>query len=355
MDLIDQLRALAKNIPQLTTQITTEEGTKNALIMPFIQILGYNVFDPKEVNPEFSADVGTKKGEKVDYAILKDGIPALLFECKACNVDLSKEHASQLYRYFSVTPARIGVLTNGIQYQFFTDLDKPNTMDKKPFLEINLLDIKEPAVQELKKFTKSGFDIDNLEDVAAELKYTNEIKQILAKELINPSDDFIRFFASQVYPKKITQQAKERFSGITKNALNQFINDRINERLKTAMADEQPRPDVTKVKDEQAPETEESAVTTQEEIDAYNIIRAISTEFVDPSRIYMRDAKSYCAILFDDNNRKPVARLYFGSKQKSIGVFRKDTREEAKIPIENLTDLFKQRNNFKEIIAKYLE
>jgi len=143
--------------------------------MPFIQILGYNVFDPNEVTPEFNADVGTKKGEKVDYAILKEGSPILLFECKAFNVDLAKEHASQLYRYFSVTPVKVGVLTNGILYQFFTDFDKPNTMDKKPFLEVNLLDIKESAIIELKKFTKSGFNIDDLEDVASELKYTNEI------------------------------------------------------------------------------------------------------------------------------------------------------------------------------------
>ncbi len=353
MDLIDQLRAHAKNIPQLTAQISTEEGTKNALIMPFIQILGYNVFDPKEVNPEFNADVGTKKGEKVDYAILKDGEPILLFECKAFNVDLAKEHASQLYRYFSVTPVKIGVLTNGIIYQFFTDLDKPNTMDKKPFLEVNLLDIKEPAIIELKKFTKSGFNIDDLEDVAAELKYTNEIKQILVKELNKPSDEFIRFFATQVYPRKFTQQAKDRFSGITKNALNQFINDRINDRLKTAMAEESEKKETAPTPPEEPTETKDEIVTTQDEIDAFNIIRAMSSEFVDPSRIFMRDAKSYCAILFDDNNRKQIARLVFGPKQKTIVFFHKDTKEEIKFPIENLTDIFKYRNNIKDTISKF--
>lgn len=353
MDLIDQIRAHAKNIPQITKQIATEEGTKNALIMPFIQILGYNVFDPNEVTPEFNADVGTKKGEKVDYALLRDGAPILLFECKAFNVDLAKEHASQLYRYFSVTPAKIGVLTNGILYQFFTDLDKPNTMDKKPFLEINLLDIKEPAIIELKKFTKTGFNIDDLEDVAAELKYTNEIKQILVKELNKPSDEFIRFFATQVYPRKFTQQAKDRFSGITKNALNQFINDRINDRLKTAMAEESEKKESPPTPPEETTETRDEIVTTQDEIDAFNIIRAISSEFVDPSRIFMRDAKSYCAILFDDNNRKQIARLVFGPKQKTIVFFHKDTKEEIKFPIENITEIFKYRNNIKDTISKF--
>jgi hypothetical protein len=353
MDFIDQIREHARNIPKVVDQISTEEGAKTALIMPFIQILGYNVFDPREVNPEFIADVGTKKGEKVDYAIIRDGTPILLFECKAANCNLDNEHASQLYRYFSVTPARVGILTNGIIYRFFTDLEKPNKMDETPFLEINLLEIKEPLIEELKKFTKQNYNIDNLDLVAADLKYTSEIKKILSGEFLAPTEDFVRFFASKVYPKKLTQSAKEKFTAVTKNALNQFINEKINERLKSAMSDE---PNIEKgVAEFQELKKDDGIITTQDEIDAFNIIRAISTEIIDPSRIYMRDAKSYCAILFDDNNRKPIVRLYFGEKQKSIGVFNNDLRIEEKIQINTLNDLFKVGDQFKGMIKRYLE
>ena len=157
MDFIDKIRELSVRIPKQLEYIQTEEATKNALIMPFISALGYNVFDPTEVTPELCADVGVKKGEKVDYAILQDGKPIILFECKHHSADLNKVHASQLYRYFSVTEARFSVLTNGIIYWFYTDLDASNKMDGKPFFEFSMLDVKESSVEELKKFSKSAF------------------------------------------------------------------------------------------------------------------------------------------------------------------------------------------------------
>ena len=176
MDFIDHLRALASRIATTKDLIQTEEATKNAMIMPFIQALGYNVFDPLEVTPELVADVGTKKGEKVDYAILREAKPIILFECKKCGADLHINHASQLFRYFHVTEARFGVLTNGLVYRFFTDLDQPNKMDEKPFLEFNILDFKEQDVEELKKFAKSAFDVDSILTTANELKYTRAIQ-----------------------------------------------------------------------------------------------------------------------------------------------------------------------------------
>ncbi len=356
MDFIDEIRTFAKNIPKISEKIVTEEGTKNALIMPFIKILGYDVFNPNEVNPEFTADIGTKKGEKVDYAIIKDGNVAILVECKAVNSDLNKEHASQLYRYFSVTPAKIGILTNGIVYQFFTDLEAKNKMDQKPFLEIDLLNIKEPLVAELKKFTKQGFNLDDLEDTASQLKYRREIIQIINKEFSNPSEEFVRFFAKPVYKKILTQQAKDKFTLITKEALNQFLSEKINDRLKIAME----QPETPKLasgqiegKSLQPPEGSEELIPTEEENEGYYIIKAILTETTDPSRVWMRDAKSYCAILFDNNNRKPICRLYFNSKQKTIGVFDNEAQVENKIPVNNLNELFKMADHFKRIIAMY--
>lgn len=359
MDFIDQIKTHAKTIPPLKEKIQTEEGTKNALIMPFIQILGYNVFDPNEVNPEFIADVGTKKGEKVDYAIIKDGKPCILIECKSINSDLSKEQASQLFRYFSVTPARIGILTNGIIYQFFTDLDEKNKMDIKPFLEINLLDIKEPLVEQLKKYTKVALNLDELHDDATQLKYTKEIIQIANKEFTQPSEDFVKFFASQVYPKKLTQKALENFTVITKDSLNQFLSDKINERLKKAAmptVETAPKVPETLTADAASAATAESVdgiVTTEEEWEGYYFIKAILHDVIDPSKIVMRDAKSYCAILFENNNRKPICRLYFDGKQKFVGVFNNKEKGETKIAINNLSDMFKLGDAIKATVAMY--
>ncbi|MGB7788849.1 type I restriction endonuclease [Methanoregula sp.] len=357
MDFIDLIKTHAKTIPALKEKIQTEEGTKNALIMPFIQILGYNVFDPSEVNPEFTADVGTKKGEKVDYAIIKDGKPCILIECKSINSDLSKEQASQLFRYFSVTAAKIGILTNGIIYQFFTDLDEKNKMDIKPFLEINLLDIKEPLIDQLKKYTKQALNLDELHDDATQLKYTKEIIQIANKEFSQPSEDFVKFFAQKVYPKKLTQKALENFTIITKDSLNQFLSDKINERLKSAMQPESPSktPEAqsTEISQPQTAETTDVIVPTEDEWEAYYFVKAILHDSVEPSKIVMRASKSYFSILYENNRLKPICRLYLGGKQKHVGIFNNKERQENKVALDNIEDLFKLADQFKATIAMY--
>lgn len=363
MDFIDQIRELSARIPKQLPHIQTEEATKNALVMPFISALGYNVFDPTEVTPELHADVGLKKGEKVDYAILKDAKPIILFECKDHRADLSKEHASQLYRYFSVTEARFSVLTNGIVYWFYTDLDAPNKMDAKPFFEFNLLDIKEQDVDELKRFSKSAFDLNGILTTASELKYLREIKRIMADQLQEPSDEFVKFFASQVYTGKMTQAVREKFTQMTRKALKQFINDQINERLKTALASD---PIVTAEKPTELPAasigtngTEPSGgngvVTTEEETEAFYIIRAILREMVPVKRIVLRDVQSYCGVLLDDNNRKPICRLWFNTAQKYIGFFDTvaDNTKEERVPIAHIDDVYKYADRFKATIARY--
>jgi len=235
MDFIDQINELSNKISKRPERLETEEATKTARIMPFIKSLGYDVFNPEEVVPEFTCDVGTKKGEKVDYAIMKDGKPVMLFECKAANVNLEEEHASQLYRYFSVTDVKVGILTNGIIYKFYSDLEEANKMDAKPFLELNMLDIKEPLVDELKRFKKESFEVKEIVSAASELKYTKEIKRILGEELNLPSDEFVKLFTKQVYSGMLRKTALERFREITQQAFTQFINEKISDRLKLAL------------------------------------------------------------------------------------------------------------------------
>jgi hypothetical protein len=357
MDFIDRVRELSVQIPKIKQQnlIKTEEGTKTALVMPFINALGYNVFDPTEVTPELVADVGTKKGEKVDYAILKDGKPIMLFECKCCGTNLNDVHASQLYRYFSVTEARFGILTDGVVYHFYTDLEAPNKMDSKPFLVFDMLDVKEPLVDELKKFTKSAFDVEQIMSTASELKYTSAIKRIITAQLSQPTEDFVRFFASQVYMGRMTQNVLAQFTEITKRAWREVITDRMKETFTKAALAEEATPSPDEEADTEQPEaTTDKIVTTEEELDGYRIVQAIVREVVEVNRVIMRDAQSYCAILLDDNNRKTICRLHFNTSKKYIGIFDHEKKEE-KIPLEKLEDIFKYSDRLKASVTQYLQ
>lgn len=360
MDLIDDLQTLSAKIPRLCEVLQTEEATKNALIMPFIGILGYDIFDPTEVIPEFVADVGIKKGEKVDYAIVKDGKIIMLFECKHCGGDLSLKHAGQLFRYFSVTEARIAVLTNGVVYRFYTDLEKPNRMDETPFLEINMLELNEAVVAELKKLTKPAFNLEELLSTADDLKYMREMKRVLADQMESPSDDFVKFLASKVFTGSMTQARREYFSGITKRSFNQLINERINERLKSAMsgtagAEAAAHPVSAAPRAEQegaAGKGDASIETSPKELEGFYIVKSLLRDLVDPTRIGHRDTQSYMGILLDDNNRKPLARLHFNRAQKYIGIFDEERREE-RIRIQDLNDIYQHAEKLRRVFAFY--
>jgi len=355
MDFIDHLRSLSSRIANTKDMIQTEEATKNAMVMPLIQVLGYNVFDPLEVTPELVSDVGTKKGEKVDYAILKDGKPIILFECKKAGGDLGINHAGQLFRYFHVTEARFGVLTNGLVYRFFTDLEQPNKMDEKPFFEFNILDFKERDVEELKKFAKSSFDLDTILTTANDLKYTRAIQNRLAEWMVRPSEEFVRLLSSDLLgSKRFTPAAKDQFTLITKRAFEQFVGERINERLKGAMSPESTT--VTEIIPAAIPvaATSESLVaTSDEEVEGFHTVRAILRDLVSPKRIVMRDAQSYCAILLDDNNRKPICRLRFNNTQKlRLGIFN-ELKEEEQVLLESVDDIFNCAEQLKATLLSY--
>lgn len=348
MDFIERLLQLQKKITQVSNSLLTEEATKNALVMPFLHsVLGYDVFDPSEVIPEFTADTGIKKGEKVDYALMKEGEVQILIECKKYGEKLSSKHASQLFRYFSVTNARLAILTNGSLYQFFTDLDTPNKMDEKPFLTLDIEDIDEHIVNEVKKLTKSSFDVDSIVDAAGELKYLSQIKKELTAQFSQPEEEFVKFFASRVYEGVLTAKVKAQFLEITTKALKQFLNDSINARLKSAIGDDAKAVESQLVHaetdDNSDKDNKSKVITTDEETEGYNIIKAILRQKIAAHRIVARDTQSYFGVLLDDNNRKPLTRLHFNAKQKYIGIFDND-KNETRHPIESIDDIF----NFSE-------
>ncbi|MGN8072618.1 type I restriction endonuclease [Mucilaginibacter sp. 22184] len=352
MDFKDQILQLAGRVEKLLPQLKTEEATKNALIMPFIQVLGYEVFNPFEVNPEFIADIGIKKGEKVDYAIMKDGEPTILIECKH-HLEKLDPHNSQLFRYFHTTKAKFGLLTNGLTYRFYTDLDEKNKMDSSPFFEFTITEIKETEIVELKKFHKSYFDIESITNTASELKYLNELKNLLNKEMLAPSDHFVSFFTKQVYAGVLTAKVKEQFGPIIKRSFFVLISDAINERLKSALNQEKQIEvaEAGKLEGAMATEPASNIVTTEEELEGFYIVKSLLRQHVEAKRVTYRDAQSYFAILLDDNNRKTICRLYLGGAKEYLVVL-DEAKKEVKYELQSLDGIYQHTEALLAAVAR---
>lgn len=335
-----QLKNLAERVQQQKDQTGTEEATKTAFVLPFFHLLGYDIFNPSEVVPEFIADVGLKKGEKVDYAIFQEGNPILIVECKHWSENLDG-HNAQLSRYFHVTKARFALLTNGVAYQFYSDLEAANKMDEKPFLEFDITKLKETTIGEISKFHKANFDLHKIINSASSLKYVKEIKKVLGIEFENPSAEFVRHFASRSYTGKLTKNVKEQFEELVKKALNQFISEKVNDRLTSALSKE-----FEQQEEEYEEEVEESKiVTTEEELEGFQIVKAILRKNIPLDRISARDTQSYFGVLLDNNNRKPICRLHFNGSKNYIGLF-DENKSETKYPLESLEEIY----NFEEQI-----
>ena len=354
MDFIDQLKQFAKRVEGLKDTIRTEEATKTSIIMPFFSLLGFDVFNPQEFLPEFTADVGIKKGEKVDYAILQDGQPVILIEAKSVNENL-EQHDSQLFRYFGTTKAKFAILTNGIIYRFYTDLEEPNKMDVDPFLDINILELKESQVSELKKFQKTNFDIDEILTVASELKYSNEIKKVFEREMQNPSDDFVKFFLSNMYPGMKTQSVIDKFRGIIKSSLSQYVNEMMSDKIKNALnvnvempnaAQDKPEVETGSVKDKKKIET------TEEELEAYFIIKNLLKEHASMDDITYKDTETYINILYKNNVRKWICRLILTSTVKYL-IIPDENKKEIRNPIQNIYDIEQYKESLIEVLKRY--
>lgn len=351
MDFKEKLTSLAERVGRLKEQVNTEEATKMSFILPFINALGYDVYDPTQVTPESICDYGTKKNEKIDYTINIDGNPIMIVECKHWAQDLDK-HKAQLFRYYQVSPAKFGLLTNGIVYKFFTDLETPNKMDDMPFFEVNILELRDSHIDKLREFSREKYDVNTILNSATELKYVNALRTLINTLATSPTDDYVRFLAKQVYEGVVTTKILEEFRPMIIRAHTQIVADSVNTRLKSAFAPEVP----SVAPSAEAPIVEEKdtkIVTTEEEVQGFYIVRAILASVIDIDRVVMRDAQSYCAILCDNNNRRPLCRLHFNAKQKYIEVFNADkigTRE----PIDNLSDIYKYATIITDTAKSYL-
>jgi len=348
MELQNQLKALANKINQLKDKIETEESTKHAFVLPFINALGYDTFNPIEVIPEFTADLGLKKGEKVDYAIFQNSNPIIIVECKYWQENLDN-HNSQLFRYFHATKTRFALLTNGIEYRFYTDLDYANKMDEKPFLEFDMTKLKDNVVHEIAKFHKSNFDIDKIVDNASSLKYTKEIKKLFLVELNEPTHDFVRLFANRVYSGRLTEKVMDEFTELVHKAFNQSISEKVSDRLNSALDKESEKQQTEALIDESEIS---KIITTEEELDGYRIVVAILRRKLAVNRIVHRDTQSYFGVLLDDNNRKPLCRLHLNGGKKYLGLFDEDKNEVREL-IQSIDDIYQFEEQLLQTVGVY--
>ena len=358
MSFEDALLNIANRVQDYAGSLETEEATKNAIIMPFIQsVLGYDVFNPDEVVPEFVADVGSRKAEKIDYAIKREESIQILVEAKKIGEPLSLEHASQLVRYFSVSNARIGVLTNGRYWHFYTDLDKPNIMDSRPFLRLDLMNVDTYILPELKKLTKATFDLDSVLTAAEELKYVSSTRTEIAQAFSDPDADFVQLFARRVYDGALTAKMRDFFQGVVEKACRQFLAEQVNERLKNALAEStsvstESENEVSRV-DVDVEDKKAGIVTTEEERQAYMIVRAIVASEIPLERIFYRDTKSYFGVLVDNSNRKPVCRFHFNGKSKKYLGLLDEHKVETRHEIERLEDIYQYAEQLREAACRY--
>ena len=353
MDFKDTLLQLSEKIVKQKKMVATEEATKTAFILPMINALGYDVFDPTEVVPEMDCDLIKVKGEKIDYAILKDGDPIMLIECKDSKQVLDL-HSTQLQKYFVASKSRFGVLTNGIEWRFYTDIDKQNIMDTKPFLVVSMLDLSNDDIEQLKKFHKAYYNEQEIISTANELKYMTEIKAIVQKEISNPSPLFVKYFAKQVCSGFVWQSVIDQFTPFVKQAFSSVINDIIQDRLNSAIKNEEQNTETLTINETDLEDS--GIVTTQEELDAFEIVKAILSEKYDISDIYYKDFKSYFLIYYAKEQYLWVCRLSLKQYSKSI-IFpdKEHSGNYEKVELSSINELYNLKDKLWEAMRLQVE
>ncbi len=288
--------------------------------------------------------------------MFKDGAPVILLEAKHWKQNLDN-HDGQLLRYFHVCKAKFSILTNGIQYRFFTDLEQANKMDEVAFLEFDITSITDAQIEELKRFHKSYFDVPTILSNASGLKYTAALRAVLASEFKSPSEAFVRLFTKQVYTGAVTEKVVFQFTDLLRRSIQHMLSEMVSDRLKSALEKEENavKSAATTASTDVEPVVAKDKLieTTPEEMEGFYIVKSMLRKYVDPNRIVYRDAQSYMAILLDDNNRKTVSRLYFNGSKKYVSTL--DTaKNEVKHEVKDLDDIYKLEPLMKATVDTYL-
>ncbi|MBB6402187.1 hypothetical protein HNP92_001509 [Methanococcus maripaludis] len=328
----EDLQKLSVQVGERKDYINNEETTKQSLIIPFVQTLGFEVFNPLEVRPEYIADFGKKKGEKVDYALFKDKKPVMFIEAKSVTENL-KNHDAQLSRYFNAVPeVKLAILTNGVDYKFFTDLNSENMMDDSPFLTLNIMDLKDSDYETLQKFRKDEFTKEDLLNHAEELVYMSALRGTLRNLFKNPNDDFVRFLIKDVSEIRVTSAVIERFRPLVKKAISNTVLDIVSTSLSKDEHLEEPEviePEILTEIQETENSQKREVITTQEELSAYDrVVQILGKYGKDISDVNYKDTTIYFGIY-----RKNITNwfLRFNLDSQTKHIITKLEMDEAKL------------------------
>ncbi|MDU7505704.1 MAG: type I restriction endonuclease [Clostridia bacterium] len=332
MDFTSKIASLKERVESLKSEVLTEEATCNSLILPFFSALGYDPFSLDDVMPQASVPIGRKKDARVDYVLKVNGEPVCIVEAKPLGSNLSAENDSQLRHYYAASVARFGLLTDGNQYRFYTDLDRPNILDDTPFLEFKIENLKEPLCNELERFCKQSFSEDEIIDRASDLKDLTALRVVVKDLFANPTEDFIRVLLNQgVYEGMKTSTIISRYEPLVKKALDDYIRELVNTRINAALDTASPTPESGSPRpeeNEKAPETEaKKIVTTKEEIESFYIVKAILRPHMDAKRLTYKDTQPYFAIQIDNKSTRWICRLFIReSNHHRIQIYTGDER-----------------------------
>jgi hypothetical protein len=364
--MLKKLDNIAKKYHKNATIITTEEATKNTLIIPFFTALGFDFSEPSEFSPEVFASIGEEKRERIDYALKSGDEYLMLVECKKCKDNLGKNAFNQLSDYFkALRPklnVRIGILTNGLTYKFFSDLDEDNVLDSIPFFHFNILNFDEQKASELKQFEKSTFDINSIIANAREAKLLAAVKEILGGYLVDPPEKFSHFVLSKVFPNLLGRRPQElvsTFKRIISEAFNQLILDRVNGKLEQATSQN--------VSIDSGPETEKAPqaapvagddgiAATINKIEALAIVKTILRSKGVINRIYLKDYKDSSSILLDNKQQKILIKLYFNDTTKKRIVLGNDkaNKKGNQVEIKDVYEICKYSNEIIQALNYHL-
>lgn len=335
----DSLLKLKNKITVISDKLQTEESTKTAMVLPFIQMLNYDIFDPDQVIPEYNCDIVKNKGEKVDYALRVNNKIEIIIECKQLNVDLTP-HKNQLARYFVSTKAKYVILTNGVEYQFYSDLDNLNLMDELPFFTFDINNYDQSDIEILENFSNGKFNSNQIRESASKSKLTAGILNNIQINLESPTLDILKIFTKNVYKGRYTDASIPKLTELFQEALALYIENKTGKTVNNQAT---------------PPEIITSKIqTTDEELTAYYIVKAIAQRVLPPEDIIMKDQVAKCNILYKNNNTLPIVKLYFNDTHNlQIELF--DKEEPIKVAINSVNDIYDFENNIIKTCEKYSE
>ena len=382
MALDDEIKALAERIPGLRPMLDDEAKTKQFLILPLIRALGYDDANPAEVVPEFVVDYDTSASWKIDYALMSNGEPLVVIECKRLSNQLEANEVNQLGRYFPNARragAQIAILTNGVIYKFFADKpNQQNIMDEKPFWTTNLELLRNNDLLQLRNFTKDNFNAANAVASASKFRHITEMKIALARQLTEPEDGFVEWMVrqtGQTYDRRVTSSRREEIRDLARTAFHEFVKDHVNDAVDDTLLEirERAAQGIAPITEEQdallqadsgddigdSGHADDKIITTEQELQAFDVVKGIAQEVVQAERVFMRDYRNYSAIMLDDNRRKPLCRLRLDGRQMQIGLFDGSRvgghLVEQQHNIESLNDIYNHANQIRETARRYLE